>query len=189
MDDVRFDALTKRLATAASRRQLITLLGGGLAAALGVVPERAHAGAKNCGVCNDLRPGERGRCTSSCAQSGGFPAGCTDVKQLCRSTSGTYTCCVGGERCVGGACAPASLGLGDACTDDAQCINAGGLESGKTFCSSNRCCPTCNDPNPTVAVCCVANNAAGCTTDCECCGTAACVGGVCTFDRPKSCVC
>ena len=109
MDEQRFDDLVKRAAST-SRRQVLGSLLGGLSAAVSLLGggrgwSSAVAQGDNCGVCNEVSPSkERGNCRSSCARSGGFPAGCTSVAQLCRSASGTYTCCVGGPTCVSGAC-------------------------------------------------------------------------------------
>lgn len=169
MDDRRFDDFTRRLAGMASRRQVLGGLTAGAAAILAgaLSQSRAIAVAPNCGVCNGIAPGrDRGRCRSSCAQIGGFPAGCTSVDQLCPSASGDYTCCVSGETCQGGAC-------GSTCKDE-------GVGCNFTIPGQEICC--------TGLVCCTPTGGSGSCQTVEACNNIACMDDIDCPQTVPSCI-
>ena len=81
MDDRRFDAWTRELAVAKSRRRLLKGLGGAALGSLGIVAAakagsaQEAAGGDDDDRCN--RPGER-RCYRRCRRRGGTRANCRD---------------------------------------------------------------------------------------------------------------
>jgi hypothetical protein len=102
MDGSRFDALTKTLGTAHSRRTLTRLLGGlslgGVLSALGVPAAQAtHFGCRHVGkpctsndqCCSSRCPGPEGSKTCRAHHTGG----CTKADDACRSTSGGPSPC------------------------------------------------------------------------------------------------
>lgn len=158
MDDRRFDAITKRLASTGSRRAALRLTGGGaLAALLGRLGLEGAAAAcvaagKNCDK------GEK--CCAGAACKGGkckCKEGLKDCGKTCRQCCGPADCPSG--VCTEGRCGDASCsdnvkngtetdtdcgGSCAKCADGKGC--AGNGDCGTGFCSGGTCrTPTCTD--------------------------------------------
>lgn len=97
MDDIRFDALTRRLSSATTRRGLFRLLAG--AAFAGAFGPPGAAVAADCATpCGDghLSPIVCCRSDEICLQQ----LSCCPSDRVCAIASGIVDCCADGFRCV-----------------------------------------------------------------------------------------
>jgi len=120
MDADRFDNVARSLIAGSSRRTLLGLVIGGIAAALGVADGEARNQRKKCKRCGPCRACKRGKCKS---KPNGIGCGGTKVCQ-----SGT---CVCPTQC----CANADCGACEIC-QGGQCI--AGCQGGKS-CQGGTC--------------------------------------------------
>ncbi len=144
MDGKKFDDLTQALASGASRRGVIRLLGGGLAAGMAAslgINRTAHAkGNSQCSaLCNSIFPPgkERGQCISQGAQGQGP---CADLCLGIDCSSDDSDCTVG--VCNGGTCSSSPINEGGTCTT---------VDSQAGTCSEGICVPgvdPCGDCPP-----------------------------------------
>jgi hypothetical protein len=179
MDGLRFDNLTRAVATGASRRIVLQGLVGALAATLIRIGSPSVARAQNTvplgGQCSALGA------NSDCSQAGGDVV-CSDNGvardgqfNCCRNAGGACTAdfhCCGGAVCVNGSCGggggAGGRGLGAECTSTSQCSQAGG----SVVCASN------GIPADGARNCC-RNTGGSCTADIQCCANLFCVNGTC----------
>ena len=148
MEDTKFDALSRRLSRANTRRDALRLLGGALVAgAMGVQPT------------STLAKG-RGRGNSACAQfcasvfGEDTPEAGQCTSQGARGYGLCYTCGPngdGGQKLCGQACIAA-----DACCHDSDC------ETGEA-CTNGQCVSACT---PSGGLCDLANPGACCNQTC-----------------------
>jgi hypothetical protein len=160
MDANRFDGITRALGDASSRRSLLSLAAGLLAAPLAATQADAKAGSKRprpegpcgngkrkdnictkgsqccTGICNTelgkKNKDGKGRCR--CVTRGN---GCTEDKNCCNTLT-----CIAGTCGGGGTCAPE----GATCTADADCCD--GLPCTDGVCGGGTCLPAGGDCNP-----------------------------------------
>ena len=109
MDHQRFDEFTRQIGVGRSRRQVIKLLAGGLAAGLLGVAGRGRAAAQTCGVLGDDCTGNADCCTglvcfeALCDNPSGL---CMDEGEFCGSAG--LECCEGLD-CTDDYCAATTL--------------------------------------------------------------------------------
>ncbi len=211
MDGNNFDALTKKLARATSRRSFFKGLIGGGAAVVGgsiaALPE-ADAQSSNCQSfhttgqgCNDP-PGKNCCATDLCigdninnpgaGKCGTCPSGST----FCPNPSHPGFCCSDAtQACVGGECCNLpTCPVGQACgsvTNNCGTIGCGTCPGGQTCNASGQCVCLAEDPTTTCAgKCGTVNNNCGTPVNCgntNCQGTTdpclqvACNGNTCGF--------
>src|SRR5215213_9797330 len=154
MDAGRFDALTRSVTTAGTRRRALSVALGGALSAVGVLPR------------NDAVAG--GKCKPPCPECKRCKKGKKGKKGKCQPTANGTPCSLG--TCQGGVCTaptlppPVCRAVQESCASDACCA---GLRCDNNFCK----------PAP---VCCGAVGASCRGDDCDCCGAAAtCQGGIC----------
>ena len=129
MDDTGFDRFARMMVAAMSRRNVIRLLGGGLALGGVAASHRRSTGGDRCAAfCDDLPLGpQRAGCRRDCARDGqGLFAACGgDPVYLCLAGDGTASCCPLCQACADGACRPVPAGFpcgpGRAC-EDGVCV-------------------------------------------------------------------
>ncbi|HEY7034765.1 MAG TPA: hypothetical protein VH482_25725 [Thermomicrobiales bacterium] len=164
MDGSRFDALTRLLSIAGSRRRLIAGLAAGAFGLVGA--ERAEAVAcrtpgslcrenANCcsGVCG---PKDRtGRRTCRCRTGADCAAAGASPQRLC--ADGLCVACPSGDVCAGGVCPPGDVCAGGACTCTADAAPA------RPPCGADPACCACLITAGCGPAC--ANHAINCTSD------------------------
>ncbi|MBW3633773.1 MAG: hypothetical protein KY456_12185 [Chloroflexi bacterium] len=174
MDDVRFDRLTRALATGASRRTGIRLLAGAGAALLALARSADRDVSARHAL---LGPGDPCRDSSQCLAAdaplicadNGFTFDgplncCTYVGSRCGSDQG----CCGTAACIDGFCDTIQdvAGPGDRCRDSSVCVGADAPL-------------TCDFVAVTGDYRCCTYEGSRCGFDAACCGAAACVNGYC----------
>jgi hypothetical protein len=171
MDGDFFDALTRRLATASSRRATLKRFALGLAGVAGLASSATTQAANDCAkFCNRLPPGQRGQCVADCqAGTGLFFACAGDPAQLCLSADGSSaSCCPAGSTCQGGVCScpPGS----EYCEQQGQCVS--------TYCNYrtqyNRTTCQCECEPPYVPLVNTGACATPCGSDADCGGVPGC---------------
>ena len=175
MDDQRFDALTRRLATRSSRRGVLggLLAGvlGGLLGRSGPVEAKPRTGraptlATACTTDAECGPGQVcDPATGSCIARGGTGRGGPCPRGSACTTDAT---CCGGEVCdtLNGVC----IGAGGPCTNvDGTCFDS-------LDCCGNEACVGGTCQRTTAGGC---TPGAVCAGDGDCCGGEVCVNGVC----------
>jgi hypothetical protein len=106
MDGSRFDALTRTMVGATSRRGLFGRAAALAVAGLGVRPTAAQDDPDRCArFCRLLPPGrQRGQCVADCTHGVGLFEECGgDPDRLCLE-AGMATCCPSGQPCQNGSC-------------------------------------------------------------------------------------
>jgi len=204
MDEVRFDAIARSLATGLPRRRLLAgITAGLLSSPLGNRPRAAGAGAckkpgrpcdKNQDCCDgaDCKGGEckckadRDECAGTCFKLDTDEERCGSCNNACRAAE---TCCAGG--CVETQVDPDNCGgCGDRCRATEECIAGtctpppGCLGAGaRCFLGNNTCCSQiCTlTPGSLEGTTC-GESAAGdpCLDNGDCAGSRRCIGFVCT---------
>jgi hypothetical protein len=179
MHDARFDALTRAVTSAHSRRGALSTLLGGTLGLLGLAETTArkhrshHTTKKSCPPCTKRKHGKckaikrlngtdcpsgmcrDGSCVLSVEQTPTCPAGACSRNSPCGS--GCVCLDIGGgtKRCLAlGTCSDAGDCTAGSCGSGCTCVNPGGRKSG---CASTVGCPT---------VKCTANS--DCGSDCLC---------------------
>lgn len=194
MNHDRFDDLTRALASSASRRQALKLLGGGLLAAL--VPGSVFAKGGSNSACSNFcaqvfgaNTKAAGQCTSDATKGKGLCYECgpkSDGSQrLCGTTciGPTQPCngsCPSGSKLCDGSCIPNDQCCGG-CIDDP--CNRGTCQNGTcvrtpTICSHGQFCVDgeCRSPCPAYP---------GCTDACPCPSGQTCQNGTCVATCPE----
>jgi hypothetical protein len=208
VDDNRFDALARRLARTASRRQVVgaIVLGAAGAPRLGAAPAAAQAGScagkragAPCGQCGSCLP-----LYSADGRSEGIE--CVPLSHACRSGAPNNDACVHCDpntfTCQGPrACGPCEKCLHAGCVyveggRDGQCIR--GVSScdpatGRCRCESDLACRACEHCRegecvPCDEACERCDGERGCVSTCES-QCQACVNGECVEPDPPICVC
>src|SRR5579884_94367 len=186
MDGRQFDTLTRLVATARTRRQLLQTLGGGTLSALAGLAGRNATEAAACPsgvVCSSQccpDPSDiclAGRCTS-CPSGVVCSALCCDAGEQC--VSGQCTSCPSGEVCSGQCCAP-----GETC-QAGQCVAAAPTTSPPTKPAPSCVAlgfgcfdsPSCCAPYICREVCCGGKGVA-CSDNSDCCPGLWCTNGQC----------
>lgn len=161
MDGQRFDNLARLFGSGTSRRRILKLFGGGLAATVMTRPSRSFAG--SCGAagdpCHDVKGG--GCCEGLV---------CND-DDVCEAVAGP-TCAAEGDDCSDDDECCAGICCGGACRDIECCIDDADpnarCDAGET-CFEGICDPVCT----------VEGDA--CSSSSECCKDLSCIDGVCAF--------
>jgi hypothetical protein len=175
MDGLHFDALTRSLTTAGSRRRALT---GLLGATLGLSGPWAEAGAKNCKKFKNKK--KRKKCMAKakatlCLPSCAF-AFCGD--DGCGGSCGT---CAAPETCQNGRCVCVPKCAGKACGPDGCGDVCGTCTDGRT-CQSGQCaCPAVECNGACVPAC---SGSEARAPNCSCCTVAF---GLCNMPNTQPC--
>ncbi len=195
MQPTRFDELTKTLASATSRRQVLkTIATASIGSLVGLAGIRSLFGAasgsnkdcaKWCAQVFGPNTSAAGKCTSDAAKGRGVCITCGNVapSSICcaRNNSGycngsvvvgcscntsqCQTCNTTNGTC--GGCPAGQICLNDQC---APCITAGNICNTNTNCCSNLCCPDQNGQN---GICCASGQVClsngTCASNCDAC--------------------
>jgi hypothetical protein len=162
MDAEHFDALTRTLIAAGSRRHALVLALSGALGVLGLShADDAEAG-RNCNpTCSECQICKKGKCKKT--KQGKKKC----KKGKCLAKANGTACSIG--TCQSGACVCSFVGVQGVCTSQTQCCSA----TTGTVCASNFCrfddLPVCCKPT-----------GGTCNHFCDCCGAFSdCFGGIC----------
>ena len=150
MDQDRFDALTRQLATASTRRRFLSLLASAAAASAFAVLGVDRTAARPCRDAGHACEGTQECCAGfMCVTTGpGSAKRCVVAPTPAPCIPSTQPCEVGGYNC----CDPTYV-----CRTDTRTDTCGVSEV-------SRCCGESQSP---------------CTSDCDCCGFYQCLNGLC----------
>jgi hypothetical protein len=164
MDAQRFDAVTRSLPAAGSRRRaLVVLLGGVFASALGASSLKETAAKKKCPPCKKRK---NGKCKKKKPDGTAcpVPSGGACQRGVC--------VCPGGETSCGGVCR-------DLQTDNANCGICGTVCPTNQVCQTGSCFPGSTCPANTTSLC-VPPTLTSCGASCNCArsaeGNVLCIG-------------
>lgn len=189
MDGSRFDALTRTLTVAGSRRRA---LGGLLAGASGVLGTTAgDAAAKKKKPCPACKKRKKGKCKGQLPDGASCPGGtcqggkCVPPTSECAGQPDNARCGeLGRGHCLAGVCNPRpTCGEHSTLIEDGDC----------SVCCSGECEPITSGPDAGLHLCTLAYPGQHCYASGECRGGRACIGHrcgdflVCPADAPDIC--
>jgi len=171
MDDRSFDALTRALGGAATRRGAIAVLGAMLAGAgaLETAAKRKRGRHRDDATHAAGKRKNRKRCTPACTGN----LSCVRQQCVCETALCGAACCAAGQVCQRGRCA----GAADLCHDLAESCGDG------TPCCDGLQCASGNGGGP---VACWPLPGGECEADAECAYGHHCAGGACVADPPPT---